>query len=64
MRKALLFFSIIALPILLPSCGGGDDEYENSGSGTSNQCQAKTKDGTRCKRNAEKGSIYCWQHKK
>lgn len=64
MRKALLIISILSLSILLPSCGGGDDEYEYSGSETSNQCQAKTKDGTRCKRNAEKGSIYCWQHKK
>lgn len=28
------------------------------------RCKATTKDGTQCKRNAEKGSIYCWQHKK
>lgn len=28
------------------------------------RCKAITKDGKQCKRNAEKGSIYCWQHKK
>lgn len=28
------------------------------------RCKAITKEGTQCKRNAEKGSIYCWQHKK
>ena len=28
------------------------------------QCSAITKKGTRCKRNAEEGSKYCWQHKK
>ena len=29
-----------------------------------NRCAAITQEGTQCKRNAEKGSIYCWQHKK
>ena len=28
------------------------------------RCQAITKAGTRCKRKAEAGSKYCWQHKK
>jgi endonuclease G len=28
------------------------------------QCAAMTKKGTRCKRNAESGSKYCWQHNK
>lgn len=28
------------------------------------RCQAKTKSGTQCKRNAAAGSRYCWQHKK
>jgi len=31
-------------------------------SGSSGQCQAITKKGTRCKRNAMPGSNYCWQH--
>lgn len=26
------------------------------------RCQAKTKKGTQCSRNAKPGSIYCWQH--
>lgn len=26
------------------------------------QCQATTKKGSQCKRNAQSGSIYCWQH--
>lgn len=28
------------------------------------QCEAITKSGTRCKRKAQSGSKYCWQHKK
>lgn len=34
-------------------------ERENS---TSGRCQATTKKGTQCKRNAKSGSKYCWQH--
>lgn len=29
---------------------------------TSGRCQATTKKGTQCKRNAKSGSNYCWQH--
>jgi hypothetical protein len=28
------------------------------------RCQAITKKGTQCKRNAQPGSKYCWQHNK
>lgn len=28
------------------------------------QCEAITKSGTRCKRKAQTGSKYCWQHQK
>ncbi|SRR6266542_2755019 len=28
----------------------------------SSRCQATTKKGTQCKRNAKPGSNYCWQH--
>lgn len=28
------------------------------------RCQAITKKGTQCSRNAQPGSAYCWQHKK
>lgn len=31
---------------------------------TSQQCEAITKSGKRCKRTAQKGSKYCWQHQK
>jgi len=30
----------------------------------SGRCQATTKKGTQCKRNASAGSKYCWQHKR
>lgn len=56
MKKALLLISIITLPIFLQSCG--EDEE------TTKRCQAITQDGDQCKRNAEEGSNYCWQHKK
>lgn len=29
---------------------------------SSGRCQATTKNGTQCKRNARSGSKYCWQH--
>ena len=29
---------------------------------TKKRCKAITKKGTQCKRNAKKGSDYCWQH--
>ncbi len=31
---------------------------------TGGRCQATTKKGTQCKRNAQAGSKYCWQHGK
>lgn len=45
--------------------GGGSGSGGDSGTNvTKRRCAAKTKKGTRCKRTAAKGSIYCWQHKK
>ena len=29
---------------------------------TSSRCSATTQKGTRCKRNAQSGGSYCWQH--
>ena len=29
-----------------------------------NQCAAMTKEGNRCKRKAQEGSQFCWQHAK
>ena len=31
---------------------------------SSSRCQAITKSGHQCKRNAKPGSKYCWQHQK
>lgn len=54
--------------VYVPS-GGGNSGGSGSGGGsgtnvTKRRCAAKTKKGTRCKRTAAKGSIYCWQHKR
>lgn len=39
--------------------GGGSKVSTNS---TSTRCQATTKKGSQCKRNAQSGGSYCWQH--
>lgn len=42
------------------------DNQQNTGNQNNintHQCKAITKAGTRCSRNAEAGSDYCWQHK-
>lgn len=44
-------------PAVAPASAGGESKT------ASRQCAAITKKGTRCKRNAEAGSIYCWQHR-
>ena len=48
----------IVVSLHTPSGGGSDNS-----SVSSSQCIAITQKGTRCKRTAEKGSSYCWQHK-
>jgi hypothetical protein len=50
----------------LPSDSNNEENTDNGESNVSNatRCAAITKSGTQCKRNAEKGDIYCWQHKK
>ncbi len=35
---------------------------QDKGTVTTGRCQATTKKGTQCKRNAKAGSKYCWQH--
>lgn len=41
----------------------GFDHIDGAGTYTnSRRCQAITQKGTQCKRNAEHGSNYCWQH--
>ncbi len=37
---------------------------ESNGKKITTQCIAQTKSGNRCKREAESGSKYCWQHRK
>lgn len=48
------------------SSSSSRSSYSNSSSSgsyqTSGRCQATTKKGTQCKRNASSGSKYCWQH--
>jgi hypothetical protein len=38
------------------------DSASSKSKSASRQCAAITKKGTRCKRRAAPGSIYCWQH--
>ncbi|MEP0821243.1 MAG: hypothetical protein HRF44_00200 [Ignavibacterium sp.] len=40
------------------------DQAKKGSNQTSTQCAAITKKGTRCKRKAQAGSTYCWQHEK
>ncbi len=44
------------------SSSGGIDAGQTQPS--SRRCAAITQKGTRCKRTASSGSIYCWQHKR
>ncbi len=53
MKKNLrLFMRLLLLMLILL---GAENAY-------SQRCQAVTKKGTQCKRNAQAGSVYCWQH--
>lgn len=68
--KKNLFMALVCLMTMITLASSGSN-YSNSKLVRSDVCYAKakqcvamTKKGTRCKRNAEKGSIYCWQHKK
>lgn len=58
MKKKLLY-AVIGVMMLgcFQSC------EKESDSTVTTQCKAITQQGTQCKRNAEKGGIYCWQHK-
>jgi hypothetical protein len=53
MKKNLrLFMRLLLLALILIAA---ENAY-------SQRCQATTKKGTQCKRNAQAGSVYCWQH--
>lgn len=54
MKKLLL---LLIMLVATTSCG-------DSNKYTSGRCKATTQEGTQCKRDAEQGSSYCWQHKK
>lgn len=60
-------FCVYQFGVSAPSSGGNSGgSGVGGGSGTNvtkRRCAARTKKGTRCKRTAAKGSIYCWQHK-
>lgn len=68
MKKFIMAFVCLMTMVVFSSCSVDDWDNDylaySDGYSSSKQCAATTKKGTRCKRNAEKGSIYCWQHKK
>ena len=75
MKKVLwLIVCLMTMVISLSSCSTdgckndylaySDVGYTTDAYSSSKQCAVTTKNGTRCKRKAESGSIYCWQHKK
>lgn len=41
-----------------------EQQVKSNSNVTSQQCEAITKSGTRCKRKAQTGSKFCWQHQK
>ncbi len=45
-----------------PVVSGFSDTQRSRREAVSVRCQATTKKGTQCKRNAKPGSGYCWQH--
>lgn len=59
-----LFLSLGLAITVSYSCG---DDYDSSQytatTQKGSQCAATTQKGEQCKRNADEGSIYCWQHK-
>ncbi len=52
-KQLYLILRVILLFVLLASV---------SLNAYSQRCQATTKKGTQCKRQAQEGSVYCWQH--
>ena len=45
-----------------PGRASSDGDDAQSGSGDEPRCEAVTASGERCRRPAEPGSDYCWQH--
>lgn len=61
MKKIFLIIVCILSSCLFQACE--EEEVYSSTSGSRQRCIAITQKGTRCKRLAEEGSLYCWQHK-
>lgn len=59
MKKCLLAICLCGFIWSIVSC-----EKNSETSSSRQRCAAITKDGTRCKRLAAEGSIYCWQHER
>ena len=54
--------SVCSPPTLSEVPSSSRTTYKSRPPSTSKRCQAITKKGTQCKRNAKAGSSYCWQH--
>jgi hypothetical protein len=61
--KAHLLYSPCRLCIAAPITPQTDSSLEQNVKKIATQCIAKTKNGERCKREAELESKYCWQHR-
>lgn len=59
-RAAGLSGDTVATP--RPAVSSSGDTQRPRGEAVSVRCQATTKKGTQCRRNAKPGSSYCWQH--
>lgn len=64
LRKKLTTIGLLAVTLLAISCSDDDYSYNSGSSASNRRCAAITQNGTRCKRQAAPGSIYCWQHKR
>lgn len=64
MKKHYLFLFFLAFFLINipPSVNVSQSEPSYNNLEQIGRCQAITKKGTQCKRNAQAGSSYCWQH--
>ena len=64
LSQARLEYEPCRLCMNFPMTLKGISPTETNGKKISMQCLGQTKNGSRCKREAEPGSKYCWQHRK
>ena len=66
LRKLISLFTLVALAAGLalaePQPKGGGKKGAAKSAVAADQCIATTQEGNRCKRKAQPGSKYCWQH--